>query len=156
MLAADSLSQPGHDRYGHRAQVRHVVRLGAAILTALAFGAATPAGAATCQAEAGLRVDPHWRNARCHSCLVNRIHVGPGASLRWNGAAVDLVTLRQYLDITANMDPLPFAELVIRRNTDCDLIARVRATIEASLPCETPHCGFALVEPAPLVRRRRH
>ena len=37
----------------------------------------------------------------------NKIEVMPDNSVLWNGAPVDLVTLRQYLDITTTMTPTP-------------------------------------------------
>ena len=37
----------------------------------------------------------------------NKIVVMPNDTVLWNGAPVDLVTLRQYLDITATMRPTP-------------------------------------------------
>ena len=37
----------------------------------------------------------------------NRIVVMPNDAVLWNGAPVDLVTLRQYLDITTTMTPTP-------------------------------------------------
>lgn len=37
----------------------------------------------------------------------NKITVSPQGQVFWNGAPVDLVTLRQYLDLTKNMNPEP-------------------------------------------------
>ena len=37
----------------------------------------------------------------------NKIVVEPNGAVLWNGAPVDLVTLRQYLDITQTMNPIP-------------------------------------------------
>jgi len=37
----------------------------------------------------------------------NRIVIMPNDAVLWNGAPVDLVTLRQYLDITTTMTPTP-------------------------------------------------
>ena len=37
----------------------------------------------------------------------NKVVITPQGQVLWNGAPVDLVTLRQYLDITANMNPTP-------------------------------------------------
>ena len=37
----------------------------------------------------------------------NKIVVMPNDAVLWNGAPVDLVTLRQYLDITTTMTPTP-------------------------------------------------
>ena len=37
----------------------------------------------------------------------NKIVVMPNDSVLWNGSPVDLVTLRQYLDVTTTMTPTP-------------------------------------------------
>jgi biopolymer transport protein ExbD len=37
----------------------------------------------------------------------NKITVTPAGEIQWNGTPVDLVTLRQYLDLTKNMNPEP-------------------------------------------------
>jgi biopolymer transport protein ExbD len=37
----------------------------------------------------------------------NKIVIMPNDSVLWNGNPVDLVTLRQYLDITTTMSPTP-------------------------------------------------
>jgi len=37
----------------------------------------------------------------------NKVIIMPDNSVTWNGSPVDLVTLRQYLDITTTMEPTP-------------------------------------------------
>jgi len=37
----------------------------------------------------------------------NKITIDPAGTVMWNGTPVDLVTLRQYLDITQTMNPIP-------------------------------------------------
>ncbi len=37
----------------------------------------------------------------------NKITIDPAGTVYWNGSPVDLVTLRQYLDLTKNMNPEP-------------------------------------------------
>ena len=37
----------------------------------------------------------------------NQIVIMPNGAVLWNGAPVDLVTLRQYLDMTTTMHPVP-------------------------------------------------
>jgi biopolymer transport protein ExbD len=37
----------------------------------------------------------------------NKITIDPAGTVFWNGSPVDLVTLRQYLDLTKNMSPEP-------------------------------------------------
>ncbi len=37
----------------------------------------------------------------------NKVTIDPAGTIFWNGSPVDLVTLRQYLDLTKNMSPEP-------------------------------------------------
>jgi biopolymer transport protein ExbD len=37
----------------------------------------------------------------------NKITIDPAGTVMWNGTPVNLVTLRQYLDITQTMNPIP-------------------------------------------------
>jgi biopolymer transport protein ExbD len=37
----------------------------------------------------------------------NKITIDPAGTVMWNGTPVSLVTLRQYLDITQTMNPIP-------------------------------------------------
>ena len=37
----------------------------------------------------------------------NKVVITPEGQVLWNGAPVDLVTLRQYLDLTQQMNPIP-------------------------------------------------
>src|SRR5687767_5300236 len=46
----------------------------------------------------------------------NKIVVEPNDAVMWNGTPVDLVTLRQYLDITTTMQPTP--ELHLQPNPE--------------------------------------
>jgi hypothetical protein len=140
------------------------MRLAFVALAVATTGVAAPARAAVCPAEAALRADSRWRSRDCELCVINRIYVGPESELRWNGARVTPGTLRQYLGITAHMNPLPFAEFIIRPGADCEMIAHVRTWIERAVPCEPGfHCGFALVHdrtsrrpsPPPPPSRRR-
>jgi hypothetical protein len=43
----------------------------------------------------------------------NRVGLDDRGILTWNGAPIDLVTLRQYCDVTQTMDPLPSLRLDI-------------------------------------------
>jgi hypothetical protein len=138
------------------------MRLSAIFLSLAALCVVAPARAATCPAEAGIRADPRWRDRDCELCVINQVYVGPGAKLHWNGAEVSLSTLRSYLAILDHMNPLPYLQLIVRPAADCDMLARVRASIEHALPCHAGRCAFALVDerwlpPAsPAPRRRRH
>ena len=85
--------------------------------------------------------------------MVNRIYVGPGARLHWNGAAVGVPTVRRFLTITRTLNPEPYTELVIRPGADCGLIAAVRETIQQVLSCDRQGCPYALVPDRPRPRR---
>jgi biopolymer transport protein ExbD len=37
----------------------------------------------------------------------NKVVITPAGQVLWNGAPVDLITLRQYLDLTQQMNPIP-------------------------------------------------
>ena len=51
--------------------------------------------------------DPNNQNPPPIDPIKNKISIMPNGAVTWNGAAVDLTTLRQYLDITQTMDPIP-------------------------------------------------
>ena len=117
-------------------------------LTVAVAGLAVPASATTCPAEASLRADPRWRDGDCHHCIINRVYAGPGTMLRWNGARVNLATLRHYLTIVHEMEPEPFTTLVIGPGADCGLIARVRDLVERTQACSPGYlCSFGLAAP---------
>ncbi|RVT91253.1 ExbD/TolR family protein [Sphingomonas crocodyli] len=37
----------------------------------------------------------------------NKVTIDPAGTIFWNGSAIDLIRLRQYLDITQQMNPVP-------------------------------------------------
>ncbi len=57
----------------------------------------------------------------------NKIVVTGAGQVLWNGAAVDLVTLRQYLDITTTMTPTPELHLQPEPNARYELVDEVLA-----------------------------
>jgi biopolymer transport protein ExbD len=57
----------------------------------------------------------------------NKIVITAAGQVLWNGAPVDLVTLRQYLDITTTMDPVPELHLQPEPNARYELVDEVLA-----------------------------
>src|SRR3546814_13326461 len=77
----------------------------------------------------------------------NKIVVEPNGTILWNGAPVDPVTLRQYLDITTTMTPTPDLHLQPHPQARYEVVAPVLAiTKRATVPAmgvvgheATPH-----------------
>jgi biopolymer transport protein ExbD len=57
----------------------------------------------------------------------NKIVITQAGVVTWNGVPVDLVTLRQYLDITTTMDPVPELHLQPEPNARYELVDQVLA-----------------------------
>ncbi|HMC90866.1 MAG TPA: biopolymer transporter ExbD [Allosphingosinicella sp.] len=57
----------------------------------------------------------------------NKVVITPAGQVLWNGAAVDLVTLRQYLDLTQQMNPIPELHLQPDPNARYELVDQVLA-----------------------------
>jgi biopolymer transport protein ExbD len=57
----------------------------------------------------------------------NKIVITADGQILWNGAAVDLPTLRQYLDVTANMNPTPELHLQPDRLARYEIVDEVLA-----------------------------
>jgi biopolymer transport protein ExbD len=57
----------------------------------------------------------------------NKIVIMPDGSVLWNGAPVNLVTLRQYLDITTTMTPTPELHLQPHPDARYELVDEVLA-----------------------------
>jgi biopolymer transport protein ExbD len=57
----------------------------------------------------------------------NKIVITAEGQILWNGGAVDLPTLRQYLDVTANMNPTPELHLQPDRLARYELVDEVLA-----------------------------
>lgn len=66
---------------------------------------------------------------------VNRLVVGPQASITWNGAAVNAVRLRQYLDYTAVMNPRPMLTTRVDPAADPAATQSARDAIVRALGC---------------------
>jgi len=57
----------------------------------------------------------------------NKIVVTAGGAVLWNGMPVDFVTLRQYLDQTTNMTPVPELHLQPEPNARYEIVDKVLA-----------------------------
>jgi biopolymer transport protein ExbD len=57
----------------------------------------------------------------------NKIVITAEGQILWNGGAVDLPTLRQYLDVTANMNPTPELHLQPDRLARYEIVDEVLA-----------------------------
>ena len=57
----------------------------------------------------------------------NKVVIDPAGTVYWNGAPVDAVTLRQYLDITTTMTPTPELHLQPDPNARYEVVDEVLA-----------------------------
>jgi len=57
----------------------------------------------------------------------NKIVITPANEVLWNGAPIDLVRLRQYLDVTQTMNPIPELHLQPDPNARYELVDEVLA-----------------------------
>jgi biopolymer transport protein ExbD len=57
----------------------------------------------------------------------NKVVVTGGGAVLWNGAPVNLTQLRQFLDVTQQMDPVPELHLQPEPNARYELVDRVLA-----------------------------
>ncbi|MBP8233956.1 MULTISPECIES: ExbD/TolR family protein [Rhizorhabdus] len=59
--------------------------------------------------------------------IKNKVVITPTGEVLWNGSPIDLVRLRQYLDITQTMNPVPELHLEPDAQARYDLVDRVLA-----------------------------
>ena len=59
--------------------------------------------------------------------IKNQVYITPQGQVLWNGTPVDLVRLRQYLDLTLGMDPVPELHLQPDPNARYELVDEVLA-----------------------------
>jgi biopolymer transport protein ExbD len=62
----------------------------------------------------------------------NEITIDPAGQVFWNGTPTDMVTLRQYIDLTKNMDPEPELHLQPDPATHYLIVDRVLAVVKQS------------------------
>ncbi len=70
---------------------------------------------------------------------INKLSIDPGGTILWNGSAIDLVTLRQYLDSTKVMTPEPELHVQPDASARYDTVDQVLAVIKKS---EITKLGF--------------
>ena len=130
------------------------MRTGSAVLAGLGAIAllCTSAGAAaapSCPALARLNPRNGWRALdmeTCELCLFNRIRIGPGIRLRWNGAPIDEKLLATYLKLTEQMTPQPVTLISAAPGADCPTIGRISRLIERLAPCEGRFCKYGIAK----------
>ena len=71
--------------------------------------------------------DPTNRQQPPVDPVKNKIVIQPNGAILWNGAAVDPVTLRQYLDVTTTMQPTPELHLQPDPNARYEVVDEVLA-----------------------------
>ncbi|MEO7826423.1 MAG: biopolymer transporter ExbD [Allosphingosinicella sp.] len=59
--------------------------------------------------------------------IKNKVVISPGDVVLWNGTPIDLVRLRQYLDVTQTMNPVPELHLQPEPNARYELVDEVLA-----------------------------
>jgi biopolymer transport protein ExbD len=59
--------------------------------------------------------------------IKNKVVITTGGAVLWNGAPVNLTQLRQYLDVTQQMDPIPELHLQPEPDARYDLVDQVLA-----------------------------
>lgn len=71
-----------------------------------------------------------------HGGATNRIGITGGGEIQWNGAPIDATMLRQYLDITAQMQPQPVTVVRVAPGAPAAQVAAVRDVIGRALRCD--------------------
>jgi biopolymer transport protein ExbD len=74
-----------------------------------------------------LPIDQNQNNPPPVDPVKNKVVVTAGGAVLWNGAPIDLLTLRQYLDQTQAMDPIPELHLQPEPNARYELVDEVLA-----------------------------
>jgi biopolymer transport protein ExbD len=70
---------------------------------------------------------------------INKLAIDAGGAILWNGSAIDLVTLRQYLDSTKVMTPEPELHVQPDAQSRYDIVDQVLAVVKKS---EITKLGF--------------
>ena len=120
----------------------------AALLSAaLLCGSAAIAAGPVCPALARLKPRNGWSSLdhnNCELCLFNRVRIGPGGRLSWNGAPIDEAKLRTYLRLTRAMTPQPVTLIRAEPGADCATIGRISRMIEVETPCPGRFCPYGI------------
>ena len=70
---------------------------------------------------------------------INKLAIDPAGTVLWNGSAIDLITLRQYLDSTKVMVPEPELHVQPDAQARYDIVDQVLAVVKKS---EITKLGF--------------
>src|SRR5690349_225624 len=83
-----------------------------------------------------------WRASRSDADVpVNvLILLGSGKPPLWNGTAVTDNQVREYVGITAKMNPIPVFVLVVSPGADCSRVRTYRSMASHILPCGQGKC----------------
>jgi hypothetical protein len=111
--------------------------------------ASAAAAAPSCPALARLNPRNGWRALdmnNCDHCLFNRIRIGPGSRLRWNGAPIDEKLLSTYLQLTRQMTPQPVTLIRADPGADCATIGRIGRLVERTTPCRGRFCKYGIAK----------
>ena len=65
----------------------------------------------------------------------NTLAMDRAGTLTWNGAPIDMVRLRQFLDLTSTMRPAPHLSVEVEAGAPCDRIEAVVTMASRSLNC---------------------
>jgi hypothetical protein len=120
------------------------------LFLAIAVLAANPgiAKASGCRALAAMKRDHFWTQNdqwKCELCLFNRVAIGPGRRLAWNGRSITPATLRAYLRQSWKMEPRPITLLTVGAAADCGAVEAAADIVARETPCRGKTCWFALV-----------
>lgn len=66
---------------------------------------------------------------------INRLVISGRDGIGWNGAPIDGVTLRQYLDLSGVMSPTPLLVVAVEPGADPSHVQNIRETIWRGLSC---------------------
>lgn len=78
----------------------------------------------------------------------NVVSLDDDGMVYWNGTPVDLIVLRQYLDVTANLSTAPLFVLRVDPRASCDRMTEIVAMASAALDC-THLCRLELATVVP-------
>lgn len=79
----------------------------------------------------------NWGGAPTDAGGQNVLAIGGTGAMRWNGNPIELVQLRQYLDITATLVPTPLLILAVEPGAPCDRVNAAIETVSRSLNCSS-------------------
>ena len=65
---------------------------------------------------------------------------GDNVRLSWNGAAVTPEQVREYVELTKELKPVPTLLLTVAPSAECGEVRRLRQMIDKTLACENGQC----------------